>query len=441
MDPKLPRPTRAEEMAAFRYGIVGDLVASELERGELQDELKKRASKRYRQPGAQASRTFHWKTLQDWYYRCQDDGLAALVQQSRSIGHALSLDEEQRELMLDMRKEHPTAATELILAEAVRNGVIPAGAVSEATLRRLFRDHDLGRHAANRADRRERRRWQADRVCRIWHADVCHVWLRDDQDRPKKAYVHGILDDRSRFVVALRACEHEREVDLLSVLCEALLRFPAPDVLYVDNGACYRGDVLALVLDKLGIRLLHAAPFDPRARGKMERFWRTLRSRCVDHLRADATLHDLNAALLAFLDEGYHRRPHAGLLGETPIRVFQTGITSLPSPKTAQELAQQLEVAATRKVRGDGTFTVDADLYEVGGRHLVGKILDLVLDAFTGQPLRASHQGVAVRIGRCDPTANGRRGRPAPTEPKSSNVPFDPIAALLAAARQGDPDV
>jgi transposase InsO family protein len=438
---KLPRPTRAEEMAVFRHSIVGDLVASELDRGDLQRELKERARKRYRPPGAQASRTYHWKTLQDWFYRCRAEGLQALAQRSRSIGHALALDEGQRELMLDMRREHTTASTDLLLAEAVRNGVIPEGAVSEPTLRRLYRDHGLGRHAPNRAERRERRRWEADRVCRIWHADVCHVWLRDGDGRPKKAYVHGILDDRSRFVLALRACETEREVDLLSLLCEALLRFPACDVLYVDNGACYRGDVLALVLDKLGIRLLHAAPFDPRARGKMERLWRTLRSRALDHLRDDATLQDLNAALLAFLDADYHRRPHGGLLGDTPSRVFQAGITSLPAPKTPTELAHIMEVPVTRKVRGDSTFSIDAQLFEVGGRHLAGKTIEVVLDAFTGLPLRATHQGQPVRLGRCDPTANSRRGRPTPTEAVAPTTPFDPIAALLAAARKENPDV
>lgn len=441
MDLKLPRPTKAEEMAVFRHSVVGDLVASELDHGDLQLELKKRASKRYRPPGAVASRTYHWKTFQDWYYRSKEEGLTALAQQSRAIGHALALDDAQRELMLDMRREHPAASSDLILAEAVRNGVVPVDAVSLPTLRRLYRDHDLGREAPNRADRRERRRWQADRVCRIWHADVCQLWLRDERDRPKKVYVHGILDDRSRFVVALRACEAEREVDLLSVLCEALLRFPAPDVLYVDNGACYRGDILALVLGKLGIRLLHAAPYDPRARGKMERLWRTLRSRCLDHLRGEATLHDVNAALLAFLDADYHRRPHGGLLGDTPIRVFQGGITALPSPKTARELAETLEVGATRKVRGDGTFTIDSHLFEVGGRHLAGKTIDVVLDAFTGLPLRATYQGAPLRIGACDPTANGRRGRPAAVETRSPTTPFDPIAALLAAARKETTDV
>jgi len=439
MPMKIPKPSRAEEKALFRLGVVGDLLARDLQHGELQDELVARSQRRYRPPGAKASRTFHWKTLQDWYYAAKEKGLEGLLPASRSRGHALALDEDQRALLADMRAENPTAPADLILSEAVRNGAIDKGAVSEETVRRLLRDKDLPRKQVNRSERRGRRRWQADRACKIWHADVCHVWRRDADGQPHKAYVHGILDDCTRYVVALEAREHEREVDLLSVLCAALLRYPAPEALYVDNGACYRGDVLALCCERLGIRLVHAAPYDPESRGKMERFWRTMRGRCTDFLPAGASLHDVNAALLAFLDEDYHRRPHAGLLGDRPIRRFQEEIVALASPRTARELAEALEVTVTCLVRKDATFQLDGRLFEVAGRHLAGKKITLVVDPFDGAPLRASYQDKPVVIGSCDPVRNGRRGRPEIAANAKKTTPFDPIAALLAAARQEKP--
>jgi hypothetical protein len=61
----------------------------------------------------------------------------------------------------------------------------------------------------------------------------------------------------------------------------------------------------------------------------------------------------------------------------------------------------------------------------------------VIIDPFTHAPLRASHRGAAVPIGPCDPVANGRRGRAADAAPAVPAVPFDPIARLLAAARQG----
>ena len=326
MPMSLPEPNRAEAIALFRLGIVGDLLARDLADGELRAELEARAAQRHRPPGASASRTFHWKTLQSWYYAAKHGGHRALISPSRRKGFGIGLSPETRELLLQIRREHPSAAADLILEVAVQQGLVEKDEVSPSTLRRLFAAAGVSRTSATRTDRRERRRWDAGRVGALWHGDVCHIWVRSLAGVPRKLYVHGLLDDHSRFVPALEARETEKEVDMLSVLCATLLRIPTPDVLYLDNGSCYRGETLALACARLGIRLVHAQPYDPQARGKMERFWRTLRQRCTDHLPPGASLHDVNAALLAFLDAEYHARPHAGLMGESPIKRFHAGL-------------------------------------------------------------------------------------------------------------------
>ena len=435
---KLPEPDRADAIALFRLGVVGDLLARDLAPGELRAELVARAAQRYRPPGATASRQFHWKTLQAWLYAAKRRGHAGLRPASRKRGFAVGLPPETRDLLLQIRQEHPSAPAGILLDVAVQQGLVAPGALSVSTLRRFFAAQGASRTTATRADRRERRRWQAAHVGALWHADVCHVWLRPLSGPPTKVYVHGLLDDHSRYVVALEARAAEREVDLLSVLSGALLRLPAPDVLYVDNGACYRGETLALATARLDIRLVHARPHDPQARGKMERFWRTLRQRCTDHLPHGATLHDLNNALLAFLDVDYHTRPHAALMGQPPTERFHAGLASLPPARSAKELATALEVTVRRKVAGDATFTVDGTTYEVRGRHLAHKRLDVVLDPFTGTPLRVQFDGQPVVFGPCDPALNRGRRRAAP-EPPSQTVAFDPIAALLARARQETP--
>ena len=73
---------------------------------------------------------------------------------------------------------------------------------------------------------------------------------------------------------------------------------------------------------RLEIGLTHAPPYDARARGKMERFWRTLREACLDFLGGLSTLHEVQLRLLAFLDKHYHRSPHAGLMGRAPASVW-----------------------------------------------------------------------------------------------------------------------
>lgn len=434
----IPTPTHPEALALFRHAIVGDLVVSDLPHGALQDELKQRAKRRYRPPGAAASRTYHWKTLQRWLLSARE-GLAALQPTSRQRGFALALDAPARELLLDMRREHPTAAADLLLDAAVRNGAIPNDAISLPTLRRLYQRHGLSRAGSKPRQQRakDRRRWETDRICRVWHADVCHVWRRRPDGGAEKVYVHAILDDHARFVVAMKACVAETENDLLELLVEALLRYPACEVFYVDNGSTYRGDLLTLALDKLGIRVVHPAPYDPEARGKMERFWRTLRQRLLDHDDAPRTLHELNAALLAWLDTDYHRRRHGGLMGDTPGRRFRAGLATMPASLSAPQLAQALEVTRTAKVRKDATFSVDGTLFEVRGRHLAGKTVQVTLDPFTGKVLRVAHDDVPVPFGVCDARANARRGRAdvADTDPARTDR-FQRIAGVLQAARE-----
>lgn len=435
-----PPLTHAQEVALFRHAVIGDLLVSDLQPGALNATLKERANRRYRPPGVTASRSYHWKTLQRWLLSARK-GLTALEPASRRRGNALALSPDGVQLLLEMRREHPTAAADMLLDAAIKEGAVPDDVISLATLRRLYVRHGLSRRGAkSRAERaKDRRKWETDRVCRLWHTDVCHVWRQLPNGGVKKVYIHAILDDHSRFVVALKACEAETENDLLALLVETLLRFPKPDVFYADNGSTYRGDLLAKALDTVDIRLLHAGPYDPQARGKMERFWRTLRQRLLDHDTQPHSMHSLNAVLAAWLDVDYHQRPHGGLMGVTPAKRFHMGRKDLPAPMTLESLAHALVVTRTAKVRKDATFSVNSVLYEVQGRHHCGKSVVVHIDPFTDRVIRVVRDDVALRFNECDVTRNATRGRgdvaPAPEESTAPDR-FQRTARLLASARE-----
>ncbi len=87
-------------------------------------------------------------------------------------------------------------------------------------------------------------------------------------------------------------------------------------------------------------------------------------------------------------------------------------------------------------MKKDGTFTVDGALYEVSGRHLLGRWVTIVTDGLTGRLLRVAWQDQAVPFGPCDPVANRHRGRAPAVEQARGDVPFDPIAGLLQRARE-----
>ena len=431
----VPETTHQEAVAAFRLSVVGDLLIRDLELGELTEELQRKARKRYRPPGSATTRTFHWKTLQSWLLQARA-GTHHLQPVSRKRGFALALDEIQRETLLEIRRTHVSASAELILSEAVRNGLIAEGQVSAPTLRRFFRTHGLERASLNRTSRRSnRRRWDARTAGYLWHADVCHVRARTPDGKNRTWRVHAILDDRSRYVVALQVCQTETEADLLRMLSTALMQNAAPTVFFVDNGACYRGDVLATMAQRLGIRLVHAKPHDPEARGKMERLWRTMRQQCTDHLGPIETAGQLANILWAWLDS-YHRRPHGRLMGQRPRDLYLKETRGKPS-RTAASIAKALERTERRRVSKAATLSIDGRLLETEG-WLAGKTLEIRLCGLTGKLLGATHDGRAVRLGPCDAVANASRSRPEEPEPAqpAADLPFHPVDGWLTAARE-----
>ena len=138
---RLTAKDHGEAVAIFRSEIVGALTRRELGRGELRAALGEIAEKRFRPPGSDGTRRFSVATLERWYYAYRQGGLEALVPEPRSDrGRARELTPEQRTLLLEIRREYPSASVPLILRTLVSDGRLEGGAVSAQTVRRLFRE-------------------------------------------------------------------------------------------------------------------------------------------------------------------------------------------------------------------------------------------------------------------------------------------------------------
>ena len=427
-DSLVPRD-HAEAVALFRAQVIGALTRRELDRGELAAELRKLAEGKYRPPKRRATKQYGVSTLERWYYAYRRGGLEALRPDTRSDrGRARELTPEQRELLLDIRREHPGASAALILRTLILDGRLPKGAISASTVARFYRDAKLPRGA--RPSGHTRLRWQAEHPGALWHGDVCHGPALRIGQTTKPLRIHALLDDTSRYVVALEAHHSEREDDLLDVMLGALRRHGAPDAFYLDNGSTYRGDVLRLACERLDITLIHARPYDAPARGKMERFWRTLRAGCLDHLGTLTSLHDVQARLLAFLDEHYHRSPHGGLFGRTPAEVWATAATR---PVDELQLAAALTTRTRRRVRKDGTLDVDGVPWQLDEGFLAGAIVTVAVDKTGRTAPVVEHDDRRYVLRPVDAVAAGktRRKKSAPATPSAPTVPFDPPGALL----------
>lgn len=436
----------AEAVATFRHAVIGPVCARELSHGDLAAALREISQTRVRPPESKLTKQYSVTTLERWLYAYRRGGLAALRPRGRSDrGRGRHLTDELRQLVCDIRREHPSASARLIVRTLEADGRLEAGTIKPGTVRKLLRQEGLDRIAIrDGASPKTRLRWQAAAPDALWHGDVCHgPTLRLGGVRTPLR-IHGMLDDCSRYVVALEAHAQEREEDMLRVLIRALRLHGKPDVLYLDNGSTYRGDVLRIACSRLGISLLHARPYDPEARGKMERFWRTLREGCLDHLGDVGSLDDVNQRLAAFLERYYQTEPHAGLMGRSPVSVYAPS-TREPNHVDETRLREALSIRERRRVRRDTTVSVLGGVYELEQGFLAGRVVDVVYSHFDDpvQPA-VEYEGKRYALAVVDPIGNARRERPprrphdeAPTVP----VSFDPSLTTRTAALDDEEDL
>ena len=434
MDEITPKD-HAEAVALYRAQIIGAVAVRELDRGELGAALEELSKRRFRAPRAHSPQTYSVATLERWYYAYKEGGLDALRPQARADkGRGRDLTDAQRELLTAIRTEHPTASVSLILRTLVSEGRLQAGAVSESTVRRFYQERGLDRRTLGTGGGGKMRlRWQAERPMALWQGDVCHGSPLVDGELKRPVRVHALLDDASRYVVAIEAMAQEREVDMLALLVRAVRRQGPPDAMYLDNGATYRGDTLALACARMGTTLLHAKPYDAPARGKMERFWRTLREGCLNHTGNLASLHDLNVRIWAWLDTHYHRSAHGALMGGSPASVFD-GATRTADAFDEARLRSALTVSARRRVRRDSTLSMDGEDWETDLHFLAGRLVTVsrcMVDP--DEPPSLEHEGKRFALHKVDPVANARRPRSASSmdAPHEARVPFDPTGVML----------
>ena len=122
---------------------------------------------------------------------------------------------------------------------------------------------------------------QAGVFGRFEAADPNELWCGDALHGPRvgdrKTYLFAFLDDHSRLAVGSRFGYAEDTVRLAAALKPALAARGVPAGIYVDNGSAFCDAWLLRACAKLGVRLVHSQPGRPQGRGKIERFFRTVR--------------------------------------------------------------------------------------------------------------------------------------------------------------------
>jgi len=424
--------------ALFRYGVLGPLISRPLGRGERKRLLRDLAAQTWTDPHGYPRRVAA-KTLEEWLCRYRRDGLEGLAPLPRAdLGAVRALAPELVALVVAMKREDPGRSAPLIKRELELAGRLRAGQVSVSTIQRVLARHGLSGPALE-LQRPARHRWQAAHANALWQADAVHgpALFDPSAGRPIRVKIFGLLDDRSRLVPYLRAGFHEAQADFLVVLAGGVQRRGVPDGVFADRHQSFAGSDTELACAQLGSRMILAQPYDGPAKGKIERFWRTLRAHVLDRLDPAlvTTLDDLNARLSAWVESEYNRRAHEALDGRTPLEAWEADAAHVRWIDDPALLDKAFTATFTRRARNDSTVQVQGRAYEVPP-HLRGETVTLGHSLLHPERLWVDDRGARVPLREVDAVGNATRARRRAGEAVTPPAPRTGLNAVEAVLRR-----
>ncbi len=381
-------------VALFRYGAIAVLLTLAPGSADLRRALHEATNRVWDIPGTQRTRVAE-QTIRDWMRHYRRGGFEALKPKRRmDFGKPRRMSVETIETVLAIKRDHPRFSVRQVIGRARETGAVTERLAPSSVHRLLRREGLMDKPAPAVHDRRRfQMRWAGE----LWQSDVLHgPKCGDGRGRRHRTYLIAFLDDATRVIPFAAFAFSESTAAFLPVFKQALIRRGLPFKVYVDNGANYRSTHLAVICAKLNVALVHAKPFSPAGKGKIERFFRTCRGAFLAHLDDSdlASLETLNRKFRAWLEGEYHVTPHRGLDGMTPLDKWAATSDNLRLVDPACDIDTMFLLEAARRVNRDRTVSLKGHLYEVDAA-LVGEKVTLLHDpaAPPGRPIQVRHNG------------------------------------------------
>ena len=301
-------------------------------------------------------------TAYKWLHRFEAQGLPGLEELSRRPQHSPNrTTDELEQVVINLRKKHPAWGCRKLRHRllALNHRVVP----SPSTITAILRRHQL-------LDPKESVKHQAFQ--RYERAAANELWQMDFKGEFKlpqgRCYPLTILDDHSRFAIALQACARNTRNITQTALIQVFRRYGLPERITCDNGSPWGSGgrsyytALGVWLMRLGVGVSHSRPHHPQTQGKDERFHRTLEAEVLRYQRGDSLLQ-----WQRLFDQWrviYNtERPHEALAMAVPASRYQ------PSRRRYPERLPAIEYGPTdivRKVRHYGHIKYEGREYHVG---------------------------------------------------------------------------
>ena len=383
------KPPLWKRWAQLRFAIVGQLLASPPEPGELRPALERLAELTWIHPGTAKPTRFGFSTLERWYYTARAnaaDPVGVLRRKTRSdSGQTKAVTLAQREFLRAQHRDHQSWTYQLHfdnLVAAAESEPALAELPSYASTRRFMKHTNLNRKrrarahprpgeliAAQSLEEREVLSFESPYVNGLWHVDFhgCSLPVLHPTGEWVYPEVMGMLDDRSRVACHVQWYWRENTEAAVHGLMQALQKWRRPRSLLSDNGKAFLAAETEQGLERLGVTHDTTLFYRPDQNGKQEKFWAQLEGRVVAMLEncQDRTLELLNRATDAWVTQEYNRKFHREI-GMSPLQRYLQGPDlgrDCPSSDDLR-LAFAYQQRRTQR-RTDGTISIASRRFQI----------------------------------------------------------------------------
>lgn len=312
-------------------------------------------------------RNYAPKTMYKWVSLYLQGGIDALKPSTRKdSGASRKIDPSLQDAIEEKIARYPRITKILLYNELVKDGHINPFTVSQATFYRYLGNHPyLLQKTEEDRQEKEMKRFSHPYINELWQTDIMYGPHLKVGNRKRKTYLVAYVDDASRLIThASFHFEQNFEV-LRSTLKDAILTRGIPKMLYTDNGSIYRCGQLPMICASVGFQLLHAKPYTPTSKGKIERFFQTVRMRFLSCLNPDElkSIEELNQKFAKWLTEDYQCKEHSAL-GVSPLDFFMKQVNRIRFFHDPSVLEEHFLIRTTRKIHHDATINLESMLYE-----------------------------------------------------------------------------
>ena len=309
---------------------------------------------------------FTWRTIETWRGRYQKHGLTVMGPKPRSDkGGTRKVEPEAVQEALDQARVflRPGFRLSQLYRVCIERGLLRRERIAPNTFRRIVRRYEMLKPDAQ-TQSQERLAFSKRYANEMWQADtLIGPFVKAERGPPRQSRLIAFLDDASRVCCHGQFFFEESHATLKLALRAALYKRGVPQTLYVDNGAIYAGRDLTVICARLGCLLCHTPVCDAAAKGKIERFYRTVREQFLCRQLDLSSLRALNEQFIRWVEDEYHASVHA-TLGLKPVDRFALDLARIRFLPPGQANDELFYAEVARTVKADNTFSFQGRRYE-----------------------------------------------------------------------------